>query len=68
MLIRADARGETSTSLMMKDVDVMMGDEGSEDGMLRVVFYDLDVRDEDFEDDVEEVVKKRLFDAKRKAF
>jgi hypothetical protein len=45
-----------------------MGDEGSEDGTSRVAFHDPDARDEDFEDDAEEVVKKRLFDAKRKAF
>ena len=67
-LIRADARGETSTPTTTKDADATMGDEGSEDGTSRVAFHDPDARDEDFEDDEEEVVKKRLFDAKRKAF
>ena len=33
-----------------------------------VAFHDPDARDEDFGNDAEEVVKRRLFEAKRKAF
>jgi len=69
-LIRADARGETTTTATTttRDADATMRDEGSEEGTTRVAFHDPSARDEDFEDDAEEVVKKRLFDAKRKAF
>ena len=53
-LIKADVRGST--------VDDIAGDAV---GVVR--FHDADARDEDL-DDHEEVLKRRLFDAKRKAF
>ena len=64
-LIRADVRGESEEKAAgsAKQTDEGMGEEET-----RVQFHDPNARDEDFGDDAEEVVKKRLFEAKRKAF
>jgi hypothetical protein len=64
-LIRADVRGESKEKAAgsVKSTDESVGEEET-----RVQFHDPNARDEDFGDDAEEVVKKRLFEAKRKAF
>ena len=64
-LIRADVRGESEEKAAGSTKQT---DEGMCEEETRVQFHDPNARDEDFGDDAEEVVKKRLFEAKRKAF
>lgn len=56
-LIKADVRGDAAATAR----------DASTEGENVVRFHDADARDEDL-DDHEEVLKRRLFDAKRKAF
>lgn len=69
-VIRADVRGDRDgggeRGERGEDVAAATASGGGE--TTGVAFHDPDARDEDFGDDAETVVKRRLFEAKRKAF